>query len=60
MEGWEDEITAGAHLESENLTLLIGASSVLTQEVSVVSGNDLPAKNLKQSFENRMVKLSTI
>jgi quinol monooxygenase YgiN len=59
IEEWEDETLARMHLESENLAILVGASSVLTQKVSVVSGNDLSTKNLKQSFEERIVKLET-
>ena len=54
IEEWEDETMARAHLESEYLALLVGACSVLTHKVSVVSGNDLSTKNLKQSFEKRM------
>ena len=54
IEEWEDEPMARAHLESEYLALLVGACSVLTHKVSVVSGNDLSTKNLKQSFEKRM------
>ena len=57
IEEWEDETVAREHLESENLALLVGASSVLTQNVSVVSGNDLATKILKQSFEERLLKL---
>jgi quinol monooxygenase YgiN len=59
IEEWEDEPMARAHLASEHLALLAGASSVLTQKVSVVSCNDLSTKNLKQSFEERIVKLET-
>jgi quinol monooxygenase YgiN len=56
IEEWGDETMARAHLESEYLALLVGACSVLTHKVSVVSGNDLSTKNLKQSFEERIVK----
>ena len=56
---WEDEPMARAHLASEHLALLVGACSVLTHKVSVVSGNDLSTRNLKQSFEKRMVKWVT-
>ena len=59
IEEWENETMAQAHLESEYLALLVGACSVLTHKVSVVSGNDLSTKNLKQSFEERIVKLET-
>ena len=59
IEEWKDETTARAHIESENLALLVGACSVLTQKVSVVSGNDLSTKNCKQSFEERIVKLES-
>jgi quinol monooxygenase YgiN len=54
IEEWEDEPMARAHLESEYLALLVGACSVLTHKVSVVSGNDVSTRNLKQSFEKRM------
>ena len=60
IEEWEDEPMARTHLESENLAILVGASAVLTQKVSVVSGNDISTKKLKQSFEERLVKLKTI
>jgi quinol monooxygenase YgiN len=59
IEEWEDEILARVHLESENLALLVGASSVLTQKVGIVLGNDPSTRNLKQSFEERLVKLET-
>ena len=59
IEEWEDEPMARAHLESEYLALQVGASPVLAPKVSVVSGNDLSTRNLKQSFEERMVKLVT-
>ena len=57
IEEWEDEPMARAHLESDNLSLMAGASSVLTQKVNVMTGNDLSTRNLKQSFEERMIKL---
>lgn len=56
---WKDEILALAHLESENLTVLVGATSVLTKKVNVVTGTDLATRNLKQCFEDRMVKLES-
>ena len=59
IEEWKHETTARAHLESENLALLVGACSVLTQKVSVVSSKDISTRNLKQSFEERIVKLES-
>ena len=56
IEEWKHETTARAHLKSENLALLGGASSVLAQKISVVSGNDLFTRNLNQSFKERIIK----
>jgi quinol monooxygenase YgiN len=56
IEEWKHETTARAHLKSENLALLVGASSVLTQKISVVSGKDLSTRNLNQSFRERIIR----
>ena len=56
IEEWESEETAQAHLESENLTVLAGAASVLSREVRVALGRDPSSRRLKETFTRRILK----
>ena len=60
IEEWQDETIARAHLESVNFGLLIGAGYVQTHKANIMSGDDPATKNLRQSFEKRMVKAENL
>jgi hypothetical protein len=54
LEEWENEKSARAHLESDNLTVLVGAGSVLAQKVCVSLANDPSVRLLAGAFKERI------
>ena len=55
-EEWENQKSARKHLESDNLAVLVGAGSVLAQQVCVSLANDPPTSMLAGSFKERIVE----
>jgi quinol monooxygenase YgiN len=53
---WKNEESAQEHLNSTNLAVLVGAKSVLSQEVCVQLGKDLSIEELRESFVERIEK----
>ena len=55
-EEWENQKSAREHLESDNLAVLVGAGSVLAQQVCASLANDPPTSMLAESFKERIVE----
>ena len=55
-EQWDSEEEAYAHLESENLAVLVGAGSVLSQDINVSLSKEPSMAAMEQIFKERMVK----
>jgi quinol monooxygenase YgiN len=53
-EEWENQKSARKHLESDNLAVLVGAGSVLAQQVCVSLANDPLTSMLAVSFKERV------
>jgi quinol monooxygenase YgiN len=53
-EEWVNEKSARTHLESDNLTVLVGAGSVLAQKVCVALSNDPSVRLLAGAFKERI------
>ena len=56
LEQWENEKLARAHLDSENLAVLVGAGSVLSQDVNVSLTKEPSVTKLEQIFKKRVLK----
>jgi quinol monooxygenase YgiN len=55
-EEWDNQKSARKHLESDNLAVLVGAGSVLAQQVCVSLANDPLTSMLAGSFKERIVE----
>ena len=55
-EQWENEKQAYAHLDSENLAVLVGAGSVLSQDIRVSLSEEPSIVSMEQIFHRRIVK----
>ena len=55
-EQWNNEKLAHAHLDSENLAVLVGAASVLSRDISVSLSKEPSIEILEKSFRERLVK----
>ena len=55
-EQWENVSKAAAHLESQNLAVLVGASSVLSQDIRVSLSEEPSIVSMEQIFHRRIVK----
>ena len=55
-EQWDNEKQAYAHLDSENLAVLVGAGSVLSQDISVSLSKEPSTAAMEQIFKERMLK----
>ena len=55
-EQWVDEKQAYAHLDSENLAVLVGAGSVLSKDINVSLARDPSVEVMEELFKERMLK----
>jgi len=55
-EQWNNEKQAKAHLDSENLAVLVGAGTVLSQDISVSMSKEPSIDAMEQNYKERMVK----
>lgn len=55
-EQWEGEREAYAHLDSENLAVLVGAGSVLSQDIRVSLAEEPSIASMEQVFQRRIEK----
>lgn len=56
LEQWESEKQAYEHLDSENLAVLVGAGSVLSQDIRVSLSEEPSIASMEQIFQRRIVK----
>ena len=56
LERWDSEEQARAHVASENLALLVGAGSVLSQRVNVSLFRDPTISEMERHFRKRIMK----
>ena len=56
---WYSKEMAQAHLDSENLAILVGAGSVLSQKVNVTLSKEPSIAALEKTFIERIVKNGT-
>jgi len=55
-EQWKNEKQAKAHLDSENMAVLVGAGSVLSRDISVSLTKESSTADIEQNFKERMVR----
>ena len=53
LEQWDKEKQAFAHLDSENLAVLVGAGSVLSRDIGVSLSKDPSINEMEQIFRER-------
>lgn len=55
-EQWDNEKLAYAHLDSENLAVLVGAGSVLSRDIRVSLAKEPSSAAMEKAYRERMVK----
>ena len=55
-EEWENEEAIERHLESDSLAILAGAGSILSSQVEIFTGNDVPTQAIQESLEKKLKK----
>ena len=58
-EQWESESLARAHISSENLAVVVGAGSVLSQKVTVSLSKDPEISAMERQYKERILKGET-
>jgi quinol monooxygenase YgiN len=59
-EEWVSEEALNRHLESDSLTILAGAGSILSSKVEIFTGNDVPTRVLQKQLEKKLKKKTEI
>ena len=55
-EEWDGEKATNRHLESDSLTVLSGAGSILSSKVEIFSGNDVPMRVMQKKLKKKLKK----
>ena len=59
-EEWDSEEATNRHLESDSLTVLAGAGSILSAKVEIFTGNDVPMRVIQKKLEKKLKKKTYI
>ena len=55
-EKWDSKASTSRHLESDSLTVLAGAGTILSSDVEIFTGNDVPMRNMQKQLAKKLKK----